>query len=36
MTKRERAWQNAGIVFIIASIAVIAWSTVHLIVTAAW
>ena len=36
MTKRERAWQNAGIIAIIASVIIIAWSTVHLIATAAW
>lgn len=36
MTKRERAWQNAGIIAIFASVIIIAWSTVHLIATAAW
>lgn len=34
--KRERAWQNAGIATIITSTIIIAWSTVHLIATAAW
>lgn len=36
MTNRERAWQNAGIITVIASVIIIAWSTVHMIATAAW
>lgn len=34
--RRERAWQNTGIIAIIASVIIISWSTVHLIATAAW